>query len=329
MYLLRSRTRKAAGYLFEELHIGGPLRLLGGARFEQSQVQGAFHADISAPDGTLVSRERTFDLASGSIGARYDLPLGVAARATATYAERAPEAQELFSKGAHEATGTFEIGNPGLRKEVAKTVEVGLERKTGSFRFNASVFAMRYDGFISRQLTGDTCGATIASCIAGDGEELKKAVFDQRDARFHGVELSGELDVARVWHGTWGLSGQYDRVSARFDGGEAVPRIPPQRLGAGLFYRDKALIARISLLHAFAQTEVGNNETTTAGYNMLNAELSHTTLLPSVGALKPELTLGIKGENLLDDDVRNHASFKKDEVLQPGRTVRAFGVLKF
>ena len=35
------------------------------------------------------------------------------------------------------------------------------------------------------------------------------------------------------------------------------------------------------------------------------------------------MTIGLKGENLLDDDVRNHVSFKKDEVLQPGRTIRA------
>ena len=39
-------------------------------------------------------------------------------------------------------------------------------------------------------------------------------------------------------------------------------------------------------------------------------------------------TIGIEGENLLDDDVRNHASFKKDEVLQPGASVRLFGSVK-
>ena len=34
------------------------------------------------------------------------------------------------------------------------------------------------------------------------------------------------------------------------------------------------------------------------------------------------------GDNLLDDDVRNHVSFKKDEVLLPGRSVRLFGSIK-
>ena len=40
------------------------------------------------------------------------------------------------------------------------------------------------------------------------------------------------------------------------------------------------------------------------------------------------MTVGIKGENLLDDDVRNSVSFKKDEVLQPGANVRLFGSIK-
>jgi iron complex outermembrane recepter protein len=35
------------------------------------------------------------------------------------------------------------------------------------------------------------------------------------------------------------------------------------------------------------------------------------------------------GNNLLDDDIRNSVSFKKDEVLLPGRSVRLFATLKF
>ena len=41
------------------------------------------------------------------------------------------------------------------------------------------------------------------------------------------------------------------------------------------------------------------------------------------------MSIGLRGNNLLDDDVRNHVSFKKDEVLQPGRTIKLFGSVKF
>ena len=42
----------------------------------------------------------------------------------------------------------------------------------------------------------------------------------------------------------------------------------------------------------------------------------------------PEITLGIRGENLLNDDIRNSVSYKKDEVLQPGTNIRVFGLVK-
>ena len=41
------------------------------------------------------------------------------------------------------------------------------------------------------------------------------------------------------------------------------------------------------------------------------------------------LTVGLKGENLLNDDIRFHQSYKKDEVLQPGRNLRLFASMKF
>ena len=39
--------------------------------------------------------------------------------------------------------------------------------------------------------------------------------------------------------------------------------------------------------------------------------------------------MGIVGDNLLNEDVRNHISFKKAEVLQPGLGVRLFTNLRF
>ena len=66
----------------------------------------------------------------------------------------------------------------------------------------------------------------------------------------------------------------------------------------------------------------------TPGYNLLNAELSYTTKLDRLSRLTPEITVGIRGENLLNDDIRNSVSYKKDEVLQPGANVRLFGTVK-
>jgi iron complex outermembrane receptor protein len=107
-----------------------------------------------------------------------------------------------------------------------------------------------------------------------------------------------------------------------------VPRIPPHRLDGGLYFHDFAWVARANLLHAFEQDQIASNETPTSGYTLLNAELSYTFKGDKVAGISPVTTIGIRGENLLDDDVRNSASFKKDEVLLPGASIRLFGDVK-
>jgi iron complex outermembrane recepter protein len=323
-----ARTRSIASFWFEELQASKNLRLQAAVRLEHTTVDGIGLADATDPLAPIrFEGERKFKPMSASLGALYQLPLGLVARLTGQYVERAPDAGELFSKGAHEATETFEIGNPFLRKEKARTVELGLKRAQGGFRFDASAFYTKYDGFIFKRLTGVDCGATLDSC--GVDPELAQLVFEQRKATFYGVELGAQYDVAPLWRGVWGVEGQYDFVHARFDSDANVPRIPPHRVGGGVYYRDSNWLARLNLLHAFEQNRIADNETTTNGYTLLSAELSYTWKLASAGGIKPEMTIGLKGENLLDDDVRNHVSFKKDEVLQQGRGVRLFGVMKF
>ena len=128
----------------------------------------------------------------------------------------------------------------------------------------------------------------------------------------------------------WGIDAQYDIVRATFTDGSNVPRIPPQRLGGGVYWRDANWFARVGLLHAFSQNDIAANETPTAGYNLLKAELTYRKGLdPLYNGGMNEIAFGIIGNNLLDDDVRNHVSFKKDEVLLPGRGVKLFYSAKF
>jgi iron complex outermembrane receptor protein len=151
------------------------------------------------------------------------------------------------------------------------------------------------------------------------------ALFDQRDARFYGVEIAAQYDIAPVWKGVWGIEGQYDFVNAEFSNGDNVPRIPPHRLGGGLYYRDLNWFARAGVLHAFDQDRFALEEIATPGYTLVSAELSYTTEV----ARGTAMTIGLKGENLADDEVLNHASFKRrDEVLLPGASVRLFGSIK-
>ncbi len=129
--------------------------------------------------------------------------------------------------------------------------------------------------------------------------------------------------------GTFGAEGQYDIVRATFADGGFVPRIPPQRIGGGVFWRNDRWLARVNLLHAVAQTDVAENETPTGSYNDLKAELSYRHAFRTAQFGPQEPVLGITGSNLLNEDMRNHVSFRKNEVLLPGRSVRGFATLRF
>ena len=320
-----ARTTSVAAFIFEEFAVSRNLRLQAAARIENTRVQGdgiADYTDFTAP--VAFSGERDFTPGSVSLGMLYRLQGDVVARLTGQYVERAPDAGELFSKGLHEATGTFELGNPFLEKEKATTVEVGFKRATGAFRFDTSAYYTSYDGFIFKERTDITCDDDLDTCGAGGGTELDLLVFGQRDAHFYGTELSGELDISPIWRGLWGIDSQYDFVRAEFSNGENLQRIPPHRLGGGIYYRDDNWFARAAVLHAFDQNQIGVNEEATPGYTLVSAELSYT--VAGNGLNEPGYTVGVKGENLADDEVLNHASFRRqDDILLPGANVRIFG----
>jgi iron complex outermembrane receptor protein len=325
-----NRTSSAAAYLFNELAFSPTLRAQVAGRIESVSVKGSV-PDLFVDPTFAIDRDLDFAPKSGAVGLLKDLPYGLVASITGQYVERAPRAPELFSRGVHEATGTFDVGDPNLRIEKAQTAEIGLRRPKGRLRFEATAYYTRFQDFIYRRLTGATCDEDFTACDpTGTAGEFRQAVYSQRDATFRGIELQGQFDVAPLWVGTFGVDAQYDFVRATFTDGTNVPRIPPQRLGGGVYYRDANWFARVGLLHAFAQDDVDPvAETPTDGYDLLKAELSYTTKLAPVGFGPTEVTFGLVGNNLLDDDVRNAASFKKDEVLMPGRSVRVFANVKF
>jgi len=329
-----NKNTKVAGYVFNELKFTETTKAQVAGRIEHVNLTGTTPSEIpelfadSSAIGAATGRDLSFTPKSGSLGLIQELPWGLAASVTAQYTERAPKPAELFSRGGHDATTTFDIGNPDLGIETAKSVEVGLRRAAGPFRFELTGYYTQFNGFIYRRLTGNTCDG--ASCIAGAGLELNQAIYSQRDATFRGGEFQSQLDVSQIYGGTWGIEAQADVVRATFSDGTNVPRIPPVRAGGGLFWRDANWLTRINVLHAFAQNDVAViAETPTDGYNLLKAEVSYNTKLdPRIYGAK-EMTLGVVGNNLLNENIRNAVSYNKNDVLMPGLNVRAFASVKF
>lgn len=330
-----TRSHNIATYLFNETQLNPLWRLQTAARIEANRVKGTgqnynvLAGPVPVPAFDPFESTRNFVPVSVSAAVLRDLNYNMVMSANVQYSERAPKAAELFSRGAHHATETFEIGDPNLKKEAATSFELGLRRSRGQYRFDTSVFHKRYNGFIFKNLTGNTCDHDFDSCQVGPGLELDQVLYTQRNANFTGFEALAQLDVAPVAGGIFGIDGQYDIVDAKFSDGSYVPRIPPQRLGGGLYWRNDFWFARVSMLHAYAQNRIAEDyETATPGYNLLKAELSYTKTMEGPGGPR-KLTIGLVGNNLLNEEIRNHVSFNKNEVLAPGRDIRFFVNTRF
>lgn len=322
-------TKTIAAYLFNEIRLSETLKAQIAGRIEHAEVSGSF-PDLAVDPSLSFARYRNFTPASGAVGLLHDLPFGLVASVSAQYVERAPRAPELFSRGVHESTGTFDVGNPNLAIEQAKTVEIGLRRADGPFRFEAALYATRFDGFIYRDLVGPVCEEDLGSCAYDGPGDLRLALYSQRNAVFRGAEFQSQLDVAPLAGGTVGVENQFDVVRASFTSGGNVPRIPPVRLGGGLYWRDSSWLAKVNLLHAFAQNDIAETgETPTKGYNLLRAEISYRQLFAPGSPLGREMTIGLVGNNLLNDDIRNSVSYRKNEVLLPGANLRVFANVTF
>src|SRR6516165_10571622 len=329
----QARTNRAAGYFLNQLWFTDNLRLVSAGRVEPVRIDGTsgiFPPGLVPPpdNPTLVLQSLDFVPKSISFKVLKDLPSWMVASATLQRIERAPTALELFGHGAHDAPGTFEIGNPSLKIETANSAELGLQRFQGDFRFDAKLYYTYYNNFIFRQATGILCGASFATC--GTGSDFIQTIYSQRDAIFRGTEVAWQWDLVPVASGIFGVDGQYDFLRATFaaDGGN-VPRMPPMRVGGGAYWRADDWFVRMGLLHAFGQYDLGVNETPTAGYNLLKLQIENTRYYRYSPWGPTLITTGLTGDNLLDVDVRNHVQFHKDEILMPGRSIKLFMNAKF
>lgn len=308
-YVPPVQSRTGGVFLVEERKTTfGKLEL--GARVEQSQ----YNPDAGNPG-------RSFRPLSYSAGSIFNLGPDTHLKTTATHAERTPAAEELYANGPHAATATFERGNNGIRKERANDFEVGIDHHQGRVSLEGSVFYKQVKDYIylsevdgNGDGSADHVDATGATDPAG---EFLLVDYRQADASFHGYEAAATYAIlqdgpvllsTRVF--TDSVRGQLDDDSVT--GGRNLPRITPTRYGVSLHGHYQRFAANMSFTRANAQDRIAALETTTSGYNLLNADLNYR--LP----VDREASLFLRGNNLLDDDIRRSTSFIKDDAPAPG-----------
>lgn len=219
-------------------------------------------------------------------------------------AQRAPAEEELFAHGPHQASFSWEIGDPALVVETANQAEVGLHYHGNRLEAKASLYVNRYDDFIHL-------------VDAGAFEEgLPVRHWTQRDALFRGGEVEATWHLASNASGHFDLRLWGDLVRATLgNGGGNVPRIPTGRLGSELRWHDDDWRASIGVTRYFSHDRIAINETPTAGFTLLSAHLAWSFLNTD----RQSWEVFVDGSNLGNRLARLSTSLVKDEVPLPGR----------
>ncbi|MBL8548544.1 MAG: TonB-dependent receptor [Hyphomonadaceae bacterium] len=320
-FITPTTTKSAGVFALERWDLGG-WGLEGGLRFERTELDN---------EG---AGARSFDSASGSIGVFFRPAENWFLAGTLARTERAANQFELFADGPHLATANYEVGDSTLDKETATSIEGSLRYTTDALRFELNIFRASFDDYIALVQRGDVywfdgdshgfaAGDADPSIPAG-AETLPVFAFTPRDATFTGGEISANVRLFASGAFTFRADGAADYVRAEFDGGGRPPRIPPRSLTLGLAAESEKLDARIEAVVTADQTRVDVFETPTEGYTFFNARLAYRP----TGREGP-FTLLVDGRNLTDELGRVHASFLKDELPLPGRSVRLALVASF
>ncbi|WNH51234.1 TonB-dependent receptor domain-containing protein [Stenotrophomonas oahuensis] len=296
-------TRSTGVFLVEHVEVNDQWHFELGARHEWLKHQ---------PRSDVRNRPAFDDTASSFSGAAI---LSFTPDTSLTFSlsrsQRLPHAQELYARGIHMATNTYECGmlpsaltcggtanDAGYDKETSKNAELTLRKSEGPLTYSLGVFANNVDNYIYARTLDQY-------------EAFRLIKYTQADVEFRGVEAELGYQFTDAVSAT--LFG--DRTRARFaDGGGNVPRIPAARFGGRVNWALGAFDTELELYRVNRQRDIADYEVESPSYDMVNLTVAYT--VPNTNA-----QVFLRGTNLANEQVWNHASFLASTVPQPGRNV--------
>jgi iron complex outermembrane receptor protein len=292
-------SQQYALFAVEEWH-ADPVGLEAGLRIERTATD------------AVALRSREFTTWSASLGASVTPTDATLLGLTVSRTERPPTPEELYSNGPHFASASFELGDPNLDPEVAIGVELTGRVRSEHASAAVTLFYTHYDDFIFLRDTGNI------------EDDLPERIYSASDARFIGIEIEGDADVAHFGDAVLKARGSFDVTRAERANGDDLPRIAPMRLRGELALETTHTDASLGFEWAARQNKIAAFERETDSYVFLNASAAWHPL-----ERVPGLTLRLDLRNLLDETGRNHVSFLKEFAPLPGRSARATLALEF
>lgn len=230
-----------------------------------------------------------------------------------TRSARAPQIQELLSDGFHHATRSWERGDLHLQEESSYNLDFGYHFTSKGIRAQVDVFHNWANDYIHQARTGEFLNEEGEdNCDFGCVPVLQST---QKDALFKGYEAKLTFTLMENHQGDLDLTLFSDYTRGEFASGGDVPRMPPLRYGFEVDYGKNDWSSYVRLTYADKQTHVGEFETATDDYFLLNVGANYRLKTSKDTAL----LLFAKGNNLLDENIRNATSYLRSFAPEAGR----------
>lgn len=305
-----SNQYSGAAYFIQEGD-AGPVHFEVGTRFEHV-ISRPKQERFSSRIGQI--EERSFSALASSASVIYSMNEKFFLGTTALHSFRAPTLEELYSEGPHLAAYSFEIGNPQLDPERGLGLELFLRYRSDRYSGEIAVYNNRFQNYLYAQDTGEQSVSDPA---------LNNFQFVGEEAMFYGLEFSGDAQLTGRLNIGGNLSftiaersvSEEEQAITGYDSdNRPLPMIPPLQGSLNLRYNIQKFTITTRFKHTAKQTRLGEFETETEGYRLLDAtfqyRFSTNTLLH---------TLSLSGSNLLNTTYRNHLSRIKEVFPAPGR----------
>jgi iron complex outermembrane recepter protein len=217
-----SRSSFVGLYAFEQTD-AGRWNLSFGARFDHRHLNAVADPDLGNGAASL-----SWNAVTGNVGALYHVSEPVALVLNLGRGFRAPSVFDLFANGLHEATSTFEHGNPDLKTETSFNTDLALRVQSSSARAEIGGFVNRIQNFVY----------TVPSNQIDPGSGFEIYNVTQGDAVLSGFEAQVEYHPTAVVH----LQGTADYVHGQnTDIAQPLPSIPPLRATYEVRFEGRAL----------------------------------------------------------------------------------------
>ena len=250
----------------------------------------------------------SFKSYTASAGYKTDITENIILRINLATGFRAPNLAELTSKGVHEGTNRFEIGNSNLKNEQNYQFDIAFEYKNDHIELFANGFYNTIHNYIFISPNGEVI----------DNNDV--FVYIQDNANLYGGEMGFHIHPHPL---DWlHFESSFEMVIGKQDS-NFLPLIPANQLNNTL--RSEFNIkdwlhngySSLKLESVFDQNNVSDFETTTSGYNLLNFSLGGDIKLNNI-----KFAVNFNLNNIFDTAYISHLSRLKTEGIQNiGRTI--------